>query len=265
MDNILLISLHYYRQEEDKSKTFTPPPDIIPVNSLSLMQLAALTPNSYKITALDNPKTINFDKDYDLVAISSVTSSINDAYNISDEFRKRGIKVVLGGWHPSALPEEAKEHADSVVIGEAEKTWNVLLRDISNENIKEYYEQDSPVPSEDISSPRRDIFKDESPIASIQAVWGCPYGCEFCAITNSKFGNKPRFRPMDNIIKEIRKIKQKYLFFCDSSFTINPNYSKELFKNIKEFNKKLLMCNGNADVLARDDEFLKLASEAGCL
>jgi len=229
------------------------------------MQLAALTPKHHSIFALDNPTTIDYSLDVNIVAITATTPSIIDAYQIADNFRKRNVIVVIGGWHASALPTEAKLHADSVFIGEAEDTWPRFLKDFENGRFEPFYKQNNLVSAESITTPRRDVFEQLAPIAPLQAIWGCPNNCEFCCISNIGFGNKPRFRPIESIIEEIRSIPQKYLFFCDPSLTINPDYTKNLFRKLKEFDKTLLMCNGNADVLAKDDELLKLSSEAGCL
>jgi radical SAM superfamily enzyme YgiQ (UPF0313 family) len=230
-----------------------------------LVQLAALTPEKHNLTLLDNPINVNFESSFDLIGISAVTPTAIKAYNIADNYRKSGKTVVLGGYHPSVLPEEAKQHADSVVIGEAEVTWPQLLKDLEGGNLKPYYEQQKPVNPEEISTPNRSAFKKMTLVAPVQANWGCPYGCEFCSVTCKKFGSKLRSRPISQVVEEIRSIPQKYLFFCDPSLTINPEYTKNLFRKLKDLNKKLLMCNGNINVLGKDDELLKLASEAGCL
>ncbi|GAF70911.1 unnamed protein product, partial [marine sediment metagenome] len=92
--------------------------------------LSALTPEKHNITVVAGEfKDINFDEKYDLVGVTTTTLLTNVAYQIADEYRRRGTNVVIGGWHASALPEEAKRHADSVVIGEAEETWPQLLKD----------------------------------------------------------------------------------------------------------------------------------------
>jgi hypothetical protein len=104
--------------------------------SINLPILAALTPENYTIEIKDlcEYQDIDFDKDYDLIGLSSSTQSAIETYKIADEFRRRGKTVVLGGWHASALPEEAKQHADAVVIGEAEEAWPELLNDFKNKN-----------------------------------------------------------------------------------------------------------------------------------
>ena len=97
---------------------------------LSLSQVAACTPPGHEIRIIDeNYEKIDFDEPWDLVGITVLTMLAPRAYEIADEFRRRGAKVVLGGYHPTALPEEAKQHADAVVIGEAEEVWAEVVRD----------------------------------------------------------------------------------------------------------------------------------------
>jgi len=225
--------------------------------------LAALTPNKHSIDLIEGGlDKINFDKKYDLACITCVTAFAPLAYKIADEFRSRGIPVVLGGYHPSALPEEAKMHADAVVIGEAEETWPKLLMDIEKKQLKQFYIPDKPVDPRFI--PSHFGFNLKETRFGIQATRGCPYGCNFCAITSMKFRNVFRMRPVENVYEEIRKYPDKIFVFEDDSLTINPSYTKQLFREIKDLNKKFL-AYGNIDVLGHDEELLMLASDAGCI
>ncbi len=230
--------------------------------SLALEQIAALTPDIHSVDIIDEKfKNIDFTKDYDLVGISCLTCNALRGYEISDEFRSRGIPVVLGGYHPTALPEEAKIHADSVVIGEAELIWPQLLKDLENKELKPFYKADKFADGKLIPPAKRN--KDNNTFyASIQASRGCPTRCKFCAMHYVE-GAIFRSRPINIVIEEIKSIKQKNLFFVDSSLTINPNYSKNLFKEMIGLNKKF-ECFGNINILAKDNELLKLASDAGC-
>ncbi|RLF27702.1 MAG: hypothetical protein DRN01_01820, partial [Thermoplasmata archaeon] len=159
--SILFINLHY-EPFNPLSKDAEENPvgctlDTIPLPPLTVMDLAALTPNDYDLRYSDSPEDIDFEMNYDMVCISTVTPSVVDAYKIADRFREKGIKVVLGGYHASALPDEAKQHADSVVIGEAEETWPQLLKDFEKGKLKPFYRQTRPVDLSTIPSPRRDI------------------------------------------------------------------------------------------------------------
>lgn len=229
--------------------------------SITLEQVAALIPEKHKVELLDERyQNVDLDWEGDLVGISCLLYSANHAYAIADHFRERGKTVILGGYHPSALPYEAKEHADSVVIGEAEISLPQLLQDYEMGKLKPFY-QSKPVEPQEIPPARR--IKRKIPfMASIQATRGCPVGCKFCSIQNIE-GLIFRPRPIKMVVKEMKSIRQKQLFFADSSMTINPSYTKSLFREMKGLDKRF-ECAGNINILARDDKLLKLASEAGC-
>jgi len=265
--NILLIQPRlsilqkgFFKRYTDQAinKFYAPP--------LTLEQLYAITPENHDVTIVDERigKKIDYEKQYDIVGITAFTAYINRAYEIADRFKKRKIKVILGGYHPSALPDEAKQHADSVVLGEAEYSWPQILKDVNSDSLKPFYLADKPINQEDILSAKRDKTKDKYFCAAVQASRGCPNRCEFCAISNMKHGAIVRKRPVDNVIEEIESLSQKFLHFYDPSLTSHPSYSKSLFKKMIGLNKKFT-CNGNVGTLYKDEELLKLASEAGCV
>lgn len=229
--------------------------------SLTLQQIAGITPPEHRVTIVDERyEDIDFDKRYDLVGISCMTYNSLRGYEIADEFRKQGTPVVFGGYHASLLPEETKQHADSVVIGEAELTWPQLLKDLEKGKLKPFYRAEKLVPPELIPPARHDIGV-YTFMEAIQASRGCPVGCEFCAMQKVE-GPVFRGRPVDNVIEEMKTIKSKTIFFADASLTIGPRYTKTLFKEMISLNKRF-HCFGNINVLSKDEEFLKLASEAG--
>lgn len=229
--------------------------------SLTLQQIAAITPREHTVDIVDERyENINFDKPYDLVGISCLTYNSLRGYEIADTYRKRGIPVVFGGYHASLLPEEAKQHADSVVIGEAELSWPQLLKELENGKLKPFYKADKLVEPELIPPARHDIGV-YTFMEAIQASRGCPTGCEFCAMQKIE-GTRFRGRPVDHIINEMKIIKSKIIFFADASLTISPPYMKSLFREMASLNKKF-HCFGNINVLSRDDEFLRISSEAG--
>jgi radical SAM superfamily enzyme YgiQ (UPF0313 family) len=243
--------------ETTVNKLYIPP--------LTLEQLYSITPEDHEVKIIDERvgQRIDYNNHYDIVGITAFTPYINRAYDIADNFRKKGTKVVLGGYHPSAIPEESKQHADSVIIGEAEYTWIQLLKDFKNDNLKPIYLPDRPVEQSDIPAAKRDQTKGNYFYAAIQASRGCPNRCEFCAISNLKFRDIVRKRPVEDVVEEVKTIPQKYIHFYDPSLTAHPAYTKSLFKELKELNKKFT-CNGNVGVLNKDEELLKLANEAGC-
>jgi radical SAM superfamily enzyme YgiQ (UPF0313 family) len=234
---------------------------------ITLPHIAALTPKGHSVKIInENYDDIDFDADADLIGITSYTMTAPRVYEIADEFRARGKKVVLGGYHPTAMPHEAKQHADSVVLGEAEKTWPELIKDAEKGKLKPFY---GPAPDFDMSAIppiRRDLIAHNPFLGAVQTTRGCPNQCEFCAIASfCKHGVKQR--PVKNVVEEIKQMPNRLFIIHDPSLTVNPKYSRELFKElIRQKVKKGWVANGNANVLGKiDDEFLDLARKAGCV
>jgi radical SAM superfamily enzyme YgiQ (UPF0313 family) len=245
--NILLINFHYTIEDDP---------------SLTLKNLSAITQDDHIVKIsngkdFDNSNIADYDK-YDIIGMTVSTNFALKSYEIADEFRKRGKKVVLGGWHVSALPNEAKQHADSVVIGEAEKTWPALIKDCEEDNLKTFYKNEEPLDLRNMP-----ILSDPDRVG-VEASRGCPHGCMFCSISNSYEGNVYRKRSIEDIVEEIKTIKKDNFAFYDSSLTIDMDFTKKLFMKLKEVDKNF-SASGNIDLLGKNEEFLKLASEAGCL
>lgn len=223
--------------------------------------LADVTPKEHSIDIIDERlEKINFEDDYDLIGISAMTNQAPRAYAIADEFIRRGKKVALGGWHPSAMPEEAKQHANAVVMGEGEELWPQLLKDINSGKLKQIYRQDKPIDFSTIPVTRNGKTKGNFIMAMpIEATRGCPQGCNFCAITNSPGYRIFHSKPVERVIEEIQSVPQKYLLFNDASLTINVEYTKRLFRQMKKLNKKFY-CYGNSNVLLKDEETIKIGT-----
>lgn len=232
--------------------------------SLAFPILASLTPKEHVIKIVGtNIDSIPYDEKYDLVGISSMTPEAIKAYEIADEFKKRGNYVVMGGWHPSALPYEAKQHADTVVIGEAEDTWPRLLMDVQKNQAKQFYVQEKPVDLKLIPKFRRDIYPKNTNLEII-ASRGCTNTCEFCTIAGQPIRKIYRTRTIESVIEDIKLNPRKNFLFHDDSLTVNTSYTKQLFKEMIGLNKKFT-AYGNINVLGQDEELLKLANEAGCV
>lgn len=232
--------------------------------TLYARKIAAITPKEHDVNLVtERYSKINFDESYDMVNINFTTSTTARAYDIADKFRQKGIPVVLSGPHPSVLPEEAKKHADSILLGWGEINWLQLLEDFQNDNLKPFYQPNKydnsvNIPPTNVELPGFVIT------GAIEATRGCPYKCDFCPEANIPGGSQFFTRPVDEVISEIKSIPQKTLMFYDTSLTIKPDYTKSLFKKMRGLHKKFF-CNGNVDVLAHDVDFVKLSKDAGCL
>jgi radical SAM superfamily enzyme YgiQ (UPF0313 family) len=230
---------------------------------LSLPLIAALTPDNYQIRIADE-EIASLPKNYkpDIVGITVITSNSERAFEIADEYRGKGAKVVFGGPYPSYSLEDCSQHADTVIIGEAEDIWEEVLSDFENNNLKPSYQAKIKPDYKKSVKPRWDLLPSKDILAiNVQASRGCPFLCEFC-LTSQMFGRKVRFRDVDNVIEEIKNLPLKNVFFCDDNLTINKKYARELFAKLKPL-KISWMCQSSVDV-ADDPEFLKEMSEAGC-
>jgi radical SAM superfamily enzyme YgiQ (UPF0313 family) len=233
---------------------------------LGMAMIAALTPPEVEVSITDeNVTRIDYLKDVDLVGITALTSTAHRAYEIADAFRAMGKKVVLGGIHPSIMPEEAGKHADAVVIGEAEGVWATVIADFQAKHLKKTYKAlERPVLT-GLPRPRRDLYAKRSYYYAntIYTTRGCPYACSFCTVT-SFFGRTFRCRPVAEVIAEAKTLNRKKLFiFLDDNIVGNPQYSKELFRALIPLKIKWV---GQASVtIVKDEELLKLAADSGCV
>ncbi|MBU0498048.1 MAG: B12-binding domain-containing radical SAM protein [Candidatus Thermoplasmatota archaeon] len=233
--------------------------------NLTLLNLAAVTPENHTISVLDDTiDKIPMDNGFDVVAITSMTNNIQRAYELADGFRSLGTKVVLGGWHPSALPNEAIQHADAVVIGEGEELWPQVLLDMENNKLDRFYQQQHPVDLSIIPAiiQERKLTQHKSFPEAVEATRGCPVGCKFCSATNRAYYRIHRTRPVDTVVTEVQHLSQKYFAFVDSSLTYNPRYARVLFQALIDSNKHFA-CSANINVIERDDKLLQLGAEAG--
>ena len=231
---------------------------------LNLAMLAALTPPGIDLSITDEAvERTNFDEQVDLVGISCTTTMVPRSYEIAAEYRKRGVKVVLGGTHPTLIPNEAIKHADSICIGEAEASWGEILADFKSGRLKRFYHNNGYSSLNDLPIPRRDFFdtKHYFPISGIQTSRGCPFDCDFCAVT-AVFGHGYRLRPIKDILAEIQTLKHKYVFFYDDNIVGNPKYAKELFRSLIPYNKRWI---GQAtSTVIKDSSLLELMAKSGC-
>lgn len=235
----------------------------IKIPQLSLHILASLSANDVDITVVDEEiNEIDFSLDFDLVGISCMTATANRSYQLSDMFRKKGSKVVLGGIHPTILPQEAIQHADAVVVGEAEGCWADVIEDSRKGKLQKFYHAPAP----DLSrypSPKRDFHIDKALFncVGLMTTRGCPYSCEFCSVTDF-YGRKIRHRPVSKVIEDIKQSGSKTFMILDDNVAGHPAYSKELFEALIPLGIRWI---GQSSIsLARDKEMLKLCRLSGC-
>ena len=241
---------------------------LYPFPMLGLTILASHFPKNYDVKIVNEAiEEIDFDCDVDLVGITGLTCVIQRAYAVADRFRERGVKVILGGVHPSLLPEEAKEHADSVFIGEAEGRLEKVLKDFEAGTLRSIYEVDGWSNLEGMPFPKRDLLgKDYSPFFKvIETTRGCPNRCEFCSVPAIN-GKRYRLRPLEEVDQELSSIirkKGEYLFLADDNVTAKADYALDLFKIFKRHGVKWM---GFATVqIAKEENLLKKARESGCI
>jgi len=151
-------------------------------------------------------------EDVDLVGITCYTMTAPRVYEIADEFRRRGKTVVLGGYHPTAMPEEAKQHADSVVMGMAEASWPRLLEDFEKGKLKPFYEKDYNFDLSNAPPLRRDLINRNPLMGAVQWTRGCANRCEFCAIS-SFYEHGVLRRPIKAVVEEIKHCLEWFIGF----------------------------------------------------
>ncbi len=231
---------------------------------LSLTSLAALTDDKWEVAVIDeNCQKIDFSNLPDLVAISLMTPLANRGYKIADQYRSKGVTVILGGIHPTMMPGEAAAHADSLVIGEAEATWPQLLNDFKHNQLKTIYRPTGFHPLVNMKPPKRDILPPKTYFFTntVQTTRGCPFNCDFCSVT-SFYGRTYRTRPVAEVIREIEPMAGRHIFFVDDNIVGKPSYAKELFKAIEPL--KIRWLSQASLSIAQDRQLLRLAQKSGC-
>jgi len=241
---------------------------------LTLPVLAGLTPKNIEIELCDeNVEEVNFNTNADLIGITGITTLINRAYEIADIFRKKGKKVIMGGIHVSAMPNEAKNHADAILIGEAEDLWEVIIEDFRNNRLKEEYKSETYTDLKKLVISRYELLKlnkyrrstgTNMPRLPIQSSRGCPFNCRFCSVTKF-WGPKIRTKPLENIEKELLHIKSlgtNRIFFSDDNFIANINYTRGLIELLKKYNFSWI-CQASTNIYKHEDLIVEM-KKAGC-
>jgi len=238
--------------------------------SLGLLTLAGMTPDDVELGYFEVDDIADFGglpEDYDAIAISSFSAQMKDAYVLADQFRSQGVRVILGGLHVTARPDEALQHADSIIIGEGEPSWPQLISDLKRGEFQRRY--DSRATPFDLAAapmPRYDLLDPERyNRLTVQTQRGCPFDCEFCA-ASIRLSPLFRVKPIAKVIAEIRHIKEvwpkPFIELADDNTFANKKHAKHLVRalipeQIKWFTETDIS-------VARDGELLALMRDSGC-
>jgi radical SAM superfamily enzyme YgiQ (UPF0313 family) len=243
---------------------------------LGIQTVMACTPAETQIGFVDEYlEDVDYSIETDAIALSAKTSCVTRAYQVADEFRRRGKTVIFGGIHPSLRPDEALGHADSVVTGEAEAIWPAVVRDLGSKNLRERYDAESfpemakiPVPSWRQGPSSQYLFH------QLQTTRGCPFRCRFCSVPDIS-GQDFRFKPVENVVREILALPKsrgpiasgKPLYIVDDNFISRVRYTKELLRALIPLRERGEIPSWSAETtlnVAVDDELLDLFERAGC-
>jgi len=223
--------------------------------------VASLTPPDIEVVFTDERiNSIDFDMKCDMVAISTMTSQANRAYEISRTYREKGIPVVLGGVHVSLMPDEALKNADAVVIGEAEGTWPDLIKDFRKGKLRRVYSCKSP--AEEIPFPRWDIFEDATyiPMNSLQVSRGCPVNCDMCSVPRT-YGTEFRMAGTERLLEDVKRLK-RYVFIINDNMHLAKRRVRSFLEGMAGTDKQWV---GLAPLsIADDTAYLDILRKSRC-
>lgn len=225
--------------------------------------LKALTPLDVEVRFYDDRmESIPFDEPTDLAALSVETYTARRAYQIATEYRRRGVPVVMGGFHATLVPEEVGRYAEAVVVGEAEGVWPEVVDDAGSGRLRPLY-RSKGTPEKGAAAPDRSLFagKRYLPVALAEAGRGCRFGCEFCAI-QTFFGRRRSWRSVEEVVEEVRGLAKPLVFFVDDNIAAETDRAKELFEALAPL--KIRWVSQASIDAAHDEEFLRLARASGC-
>jgi len=238
--------------------------------SLGLLTLAGMTPDDVELGYHEVSDIADFNglaEEYDVVAISSFSAQMKDAYVLADQFRDEGKRVVLGGLHVTARPSEALQHADSIIIGEGEPSWPQLIDDLQKDRLQRVYDsRATPFDLAQAPMPRFDLLDPERyNRLTVQTQRGCPFDCEFCA-ASIRLSPTFRVKPVAKVIAEIRRIKElwprPFIEFADDNTFANKKHAKRLVRAL--IPEKIKWFTETDISVARDNDLLALMRDSGC-
>ncbi len=230
---------------------------------LSLAALAGVTPKNIDISIFDDRiEDVDFDVQTDLVGISVETTTALRSYEIAKDFRQKGVPVVLGGFHPTLMPQEAKQHADAIVIGQAEEVWPKLLEDFSNGQMNSSY-KGSQNGFLNGTKPNKAVFGNKKylPFSLIETGRGCIYSCDFCAVREF-FDGDYYSRPVDSVTREITESGKRNILIVDDNIASKKGHLEELCEELIPL--KVNWASQASVSVCEDDHLLDLMQRSGC-
>lgn len=231
---------------------------------LALAILAGLLPPDCEPVLVDDRvEPVPFDAPTGLVAISVDTFTARRAYAIADQYRLRGVPVVLGGIHASLAPEEASAHADALVTGDGEGVWREVVEDARRRRLRPRY-QGAFGPPQPGAFPRRDLFRGKGylPVSLVQFGRGCPFDCAYCAVARF-FDRRHHCRPVEDVIAEIERDDLRLVLFTDDNLTIDRPAVRRLMAALRGRGVRWA-CQASVDI-AREPALLEEMAASGCL
>jgi len=237
--------------------------------SLAMLTLAAVTPAEVEVEYIEvaDIHLHGMRTDFDLIAMSTFTAMAYECYELADKYRAAGIPVVIGGLHATLMPEEAKQHADAVCVGEGESQWPLILEDARKGQLKPFYREAKPG-AYDLSTtpiPRYDLLDIERyNRLTVQTTRGCPLDCEFCAA--SKIYGRYRIKPVEQVMREIDAIEavwtNPFIELADDNTFVNKDWAKRFLREMGDRNIRWFT---ETDISVADDpELLDLLAQSGC-
>lgn len=237
--------------------------------SLGLLTLAGMTPENIGMEYLEVRDVHRDDlpRDFDAVAISSLTATAKEAYLLAARFRQMGTRVILGGLHVSLVPDEAALHADTIVIGEGESVWPEVIADLERGKLRPVYDARlRPFDLTNALMPRFELLElNRYPRFTVQTQRGCPWRCEFCA-ASIRISSTFKVKPVQKVMAEIRRLKElwgdPFIEFADDNTFVNRAHARELMRALAP--ERIRWFTESDLSIAQDEELLRLMRDAGC-
>jgi radical SAM superfamily enzyme YgiQ (UPF0313 family) len=230
---------------------------------LTMPWLAGFVRPPHRVNLVDEyNQPIDLDAPADLVGITCNTPNASHVYALADAFRRRGRLVVLGGPHATLLPDEARQHADAVVVGEAERTWPQVLEDAAAGLLKSLYRDEQPPSLAGLPQARRDLIRGRGLLGNtIIATRGCPHRCSYCNLRQI-YDPALRFRPVEEVVAEIRTFRSPFFTFWDDQLFMDASYAMKLLAGLEGARKRWAAMVTLAST--RNERLLAAAARAGC-